>query len=80
MKLFDSSTGPSRHVLYTLIGIGIGYKFHLFEESAPERYRELMKKHQNAPWYERGVLLAEREARKKALEDGTDDSELSLAG
>ena len=75
-----SSTGPSQHVLLTLIGLGIGYKFHLFEENSAEMYKELIKKHKNAPWYEKGVLLAEREARQRALEAGGEEDEIMALG
>lgn len=71
------STEPSRHVFLTLIGLGIGYKLHQFEENSAELYKEMIKKHKNAPWYEKGVLLAEREARQRALESGdVDDADL----
>ena len=63
-----------------MIGAGIGYQFHLFEEKAPERYKELIQQHKNAPWFEKGVLLAKREARMKALEDGNEETEKPLAG
>jgi len=70
---------PSRHILFTLIGAGIGYQFYLFEESGPERYKELIKQHKNAPWFEKGVLLARREARMKAQKGGNEETENALA-
>ena len=63
-----------------MIGAGIGYQFYLFEESGPERYKELIKQHKNAPWFEKGVLLARREARMKAQEGGNEETENALAG
>ncbi|XP_065059259.1 uncharacterized protein LOC135686832 isoform X2 [Rhopilema esculentum] len=64
---------PSRHILFTLAGLAIGYRFHLFEENSEDLYKELIKKHKNAPWYDRGVLLAEKAS--KGDEDETDDFE-----
>lgn len=63
-----------------LVGLGLGYKAHMLEESAPELYKELIKKHKNAPWYEKGVLLAEREARIKALEAGDTQEDIPIEG
>ena len=61
---------PSRHILFTLAGLAIGYRFHLFEENSEDRYKELIKKHKNAPWYDRGVLLAEKASKGDEDETG----------
>jgi len=58
------------HVFWTSVGLGLGYRGHMFEETAEERYTELIKKHKNVPWYPKGQLLAERYAREKAEREG----------
>ena len=64
------STAPLMHVFWTSVGLGLGYRGHIFEETSEERYIELIKKHKNAPWYPKGQLLAERYAREKAEREG----------
>lgn len=63
------------HVVYTLIGFGLGYKFHRFEETSDDVYKHMIEKHKNAPWYPQGVLLAERAARHRALLEGAEGVE-----
>jgi len=63
-------TAPLMHVFWTSVGLGLGYRGHIFEETSEERYKELIKKHKNAPWYPKGQLLAERYAREKAEREG----------
>ena len=58
------------HVFWTSVGLALGYRGHIFEESAEERYAELIKKHKNVPWYPKAQLLAERYAREKAEKEG----------
>ncbi|XP_073252857.1 uncharacterized protein [Porites lutea] len=65
---------PLMHVFWTSVGLGLGYRGHIFEETSEERYKELIKKHKNAPWYPKGQLLAERYAREKA------EREAAMAG
>ena len=68
------SAEPLMHVFWTSVGLVIGYKGHRFEETAEERYTELIKTHKNAPWYPKGQLLAERYAREKAEREGKSTS------
>ena len=63
-------TAPLMHVFWTSVGLGLGYRGHIFEETSEERFKELIKKHKNAPWYPKGQLLAERYAREKAEREG----------
>ena len=63
-------TEPLMHVFWTSVGLGLGYRGHIFEETAEERYAELIKKHKNVPWYPKAQLLAERYARQKAEKEG----------
>ncbi|KAK3741578.1 hypothetical protein QZH41_012515 [Actinostola sp. cb2023] len=61
---------PSLHVICTGVGLYLGYLGHRFEETSEDRYKEMIKKHKNAPWYPTGQLLAERYAREKQLLGG----------
>ena len=58
------------HVFFTSVGLMLGYGGHYFEETAEERYANMIKRHKNVPWYGRGQLLAERYAREKAEKEG----------
>ena len=43
-----------------LIGLGIGYSAHRFEETAPERYERMMQNSKNSRWYRGSALLAQK--------------------
>ena len=58
------------HVTCTSVGLYLGYLGHRFENTAEDRYKELIKKHKNAPWYPKGQLLAEKYARENRIVEG----------
>ena len=61
---------PLLHVTCTSIGLYIGYLGHRFEQTAEDRYKDMIKTHKNAPWFPKGQLLAERYAREKGVMEG----------
>ncbi len=67
------------HLLFTSIGLGLGISWHRFEENHEELFKKIVAKHKNAPWYPKGVLLAERAARLEALKASGDlDAEAEI--
>ena len=48
---------PSFHAAAIGIGVLIGYQAHLFESSAENRYKDMLKTHEGLPLYQ--YLLAE---------------------
>eukprot|EP00794_Sanderia_malayensis_P007178 gene7178-7984_t len=80
IRRFPLFKKPSRHLLFTAIGLGLGLYMHRVEENSEEIFKELISKHKNAPWYPEGVLLAERATRLQALKaEGVEvDAELEI--